>query len=153
MGIILFSYFLLNKVFFNASQPFFIVFRYPLTPPDALQLPSIAHQHIPTPPRHPWALTHPLLFPIYRILGHTHCRRLLMPRCRALALSRRSLTRPHCPLMSPCLPLLPLDHPLMPLWCPLTLFRCPLMPARYLLTHPVTVERILLALLCLPITF
>ena len=76
-----------------------------------------------------------------------------MPRCRALALPRRSLTPPHCHLTSPCLPLLLLDHPLMPLWCPLTLSRCSIMPSRCLLPHPVTLERILLSLWCLPIAF
>ena len=76
-----------------------------------------------------------------------------MPRRRVLALLRRSLTPPHCPLTSPCLPLLLLDHLFMPLWCPLTLYRCPLMPSRCLSPHPVTLERILLSLLCLPIAF
>ena len=56
-----------------------------------------------------------------------------MPRCRALALPL------HCPLTSPCLPLLLLDRPLM--------------TSGYLLTHPGTLERVLLALLCLPIAF
>ena len=35
-----------------------------------------------------------------------------MPRCRTLALPRRSLTPPQCFLTPPCLPLLTLDRPL-----------------------------------------
>ena len=56
--------------------------------------------------RHPLTLTHNLLFPLHHILRHTitiftpfHC--LLLPRCPALALPRRSLTPPHCLLTSP----------------------------------------------------
>ena len=56
-----------------------------------------------TPLCHPLTLTYPLLFPLHRILDNsfsifTPFCRLLMPRCRALALPRRSLTPPHCPL-------------------------------------------------------
>ena len=69
---------------------------------------------------HPLTLTHPLLFPLHRILGHsitifTPFRHLLMPRCCALALPRRSSTHPYCPLTSPCLPLLLLDRTSMSL--------------------------------------
>ena len=73
-----------------------------------------------TASRHPLTLTHPLLFPLYRILGHTiaiftpFCC-LLMSRCHALALPRRSLMPPHCPLTSPFFHLLLLDRLLMSL--------------------------------------
>ena len=111
-------------MFFNASPPFFIVFpllfnaiRCSLTP--AYRPSTHSNRHL-TPLCHPLTLTHPLLFPLHRILDNsitifTPFCRLLMPRCRALALHRRSLTPHHCPLTSPRLPLLFLDHPLMPL--------------------------------------
>ena len=146
-------------MFFNASTPFFIVFPLPfnaircsLTP--AYRPSTHSNRHL-SPRRHSLTLTHPFLFPLHRILGNsitifTPFCRLLMPRSRALARPRRSLPPPHCPLTSPCLPLLLLDHPLMSLWWPLTLFRCPIMPSRCLLTHPITLERILLSLLSPP---
>ena len=140
----LFSYFWLNKVFFNASPPFFIVIPLPfnatrcsITPANRKSSHSNRHW---MPLRHPSTLTHSLLFSLHRILGHsitivTPFRRLLMP------------------FNVPLSPFMLLDRPLMPLWCPLTLFRCPLMPSCYRLTHPVTLERILLTLLYLPIAF
>ena len=111
-------------MFFDSSPPSFIVFplpfnatRFSLTPANC---PSTHFNRHLTPLRRPLPLTHPLLFPLHRILGHTITiftpfRHLLMPRCRTLALPRRSLTPPHCPLTPPCLPLLPLNCPLMTL--------------------------------------
>ena len=111
-------------MFFNASPPFFIVFPLPfkatrcsLTPANRPSTHSNRHL---TPLLHPLTVTHPLLFSLHRILGHsitifTLFRRLLMPRCHALALSRHYLTPHHFPLTSPCLPLLLLNRPLMPL--------------------------------------
>ena len=123
---------------------------------NSRQSPSTHSNHHLLSLCHPLTLIHPLLFSLYRILGHsitilTPLRCLLIHRYRALALPRRSLTPPHCPLTSSCLPFILLDRLLMPLWCLLTFFRCHLMPSRYLLTHPVTLECILLARLCLPI--
>ena len=95
----------------------FNTIRCSLTPANRTSTHSNRHL---TPIRHPVTLTRPLLFPLHRILGNsitiiTPFCRLIMSRCRALALPRRSLTPPHCPLLFPCPPSLLLDHPLMPL--------------------------------------
>ena len=91
--------------------------RSSLTPANHPSKHSISYL---TPLSHPLTLTHPLSFPFHRILGHSitifppSCH-LLLPRCCALALPRRSLTPPNCPLTSPCLPILLLDRTSMSL--------------------------------------
>ena len=113
-------------MFFNASPPFFIVFpllfnaiRCSLTP--AYRPSTHSNRHL-TPLCHPLTLTHPLLFPLHRILDNditifTPFCRLLMPRCRALALPRRSFASP-----------LPFNFSLSPFIVSLSPFNASVMP-------------------------
>ena len=158
MGIRLFSYFCLNKVFFDGSPQSLIVFPLPfnatrcsLTPANC---PSTHSYHHLTPLRRPLTLTHPFLLPLHRILVHTITifipfRHLLMPHFGILALLCRFLTPPHCPLPSPCLPLLPFNDSVMPFDVFSLPFNAYLLPLNTL----VILERFLFALLCLPIAF
>ena len=113
-----------HRLFSFFPNPSINVTRCSLTPANHPSTHSNRHL---TTLRHPLTLIHPFLFPLHRILEHTitiftHYSRLLMPRCRALALPRHYLTPPHCPSTPPCLPLLSLECHLLPLWCHLTPF-------------------------------